>query len=908
MTKKDFVPYLESSDSVVSMLESDVSQGLSEAEVKKRQEKYGFNELETEEKTTLLQKFIEQFKDFMIIVLLVAAAVSVVAEGMEGLTDAFIILLVVILNAIMGVFQEAKAEEAIDALRKMASPSAKVRRDGTIKNVKSTELVPGDIIILEAGDVVPADVRLIEASSLQIEEAALTGESVPSEKAAATLEADDEVGIGDRSNMGFSSTNVTYGRGVGVVTGTGMQTEVGHIATMLSGTEKQLTPLQRDQEKLGKTLTVLILAIAVVTFLVGILRGRLPLDMLLVAISLAVAAIPEGLPAISTIILSLGTRTMADRNALVRTLPAVETLGSTQVICSDKTGTLTVNKMTIEKVYYNGELNDASEAIDLNTPLLKSIGFANDTEIDNQGQLLGDPTETAMIKYALDKEFDLKGELAKYPRVDEVPFDSTRKLMSTIHQLEDGRYFVAVKGAPDQLIKRCTQIDNNGEVTNLTDNQVNEILEYNTNLAKDALRVLAGAYKIIDEIPADVKSETIETDLIFAGLVGMIDPERKEAGDAIAVAKEAGIRTVMITGDHAVTAQAIAERLGILDANDTNNETHVLTGAQLDEISDEELARTVGNYSVYARVSPEHKVRIIKAWQANDVVVSMTGDGVNDAPSLKQADIGVGMGITGTEVSKGASDMVLADDNFETIVVAVEEGRKVFANIQKAVQFLLSANLGEVFTLFFATMLGWTILEPVHILWINLVTDVFPAIALGLEGAEKGSMKHAPRTSKDSFLSFGVLPSIIYQGILEGGITLFMYWLAAYGPFPTQLVGDERHVLAETVAFLTLGMLQLFHSYNVKSVFQSLFSTNPFNNKYLNMAFVGSGVLLLMVVLIPGLQSLFGVHDLTGIQWLLVVLAGLSIVVFVEIIKFILRATGVAAKYEKSGADFKAVK
>lgn len=908
MTKKDFVPYLESSDSVVSKLESNVSQGLSEAEVKKRQEEYGFNELETEEKTTLLQKFIEQFKDFMIIVLLVAAAVSVVAEGMEGLTDAFIILLVVILNAIMGVFQEAKAEEAIDALRKMASPSAKVRRDGTIKNVKSTELVPGDIIILEAGDVVPADVRLIETSSLQIEEAALTGESVPSEKVAATLEADDEVGIGDRSNMGFSSTNVTYGRGVGVVTGTGMQTEVGHIATMLSGTEKQLTPLQRDQEKLGKTLTILILGIAAVTFLVGILRGRLPLDMLLVAISLAVAAIPEGLPAISTIILSLGTRTMADRNALVRTLPAVETLGSTQVICSDKTGTLTVNKMTIEKVYYNGELHDASEAIDLNTPLLKSIGFANDTEIDDQGQLLGDPTETAMIKYALDKEFDLKGELTKSPRVDEVPFDSTRKLMSTIHQLEDGRYFVAVKGAPDQLIKRCTQVDNNGEVTTLADNQVDEILEYNTNLAKDALRVLAGAYKIIDEIPADVKSETIETDLIFAGLVGMIDPERKEAGDAIAVAKEAGIRTVMITGDHAVTAQAIAERLGILDANDTNNETHVLNGAQLDEISDEELARTVANYSVYARVSPEHKVRIIKAWQANDVVVSMTGDGVNDAPSLKQADIGVGMGITGTEVSKGASDMVLADDNFETIVVAVEEGRKVFANIQKAVQFLLSANLGEVFTLFFATMLGWTILEPVHILWINLVTDVFPAIALGLEGAEKGSMKHAPRTSKDSFLSFGVLPSIIYQGILEGGITLFMYWLAAYGPFPTQLVGDERHVLAETVAFLTLGMLQLFHSYNVKSVFQSLFSTNPFNNKYLNMAFVGSGVLLLMVVLIPGLQSLFGVHDLTGIQWLLVVLAGLSIVVFVEIIKFILRATGVAAKYEKAGADFKAVK
>lgn len=897
MQKKDFIAYQESAESVLDLLESNLADGLSEADVKKRQEEFGLNELEADEKTTLFQKFLAQFKDFMIIVLLVAAVVSVIAEGMHGLTDAIIILLVVVLNAIMGVFQEAKAEEAIDALRQMASPSARVRRNGTVTSVKSSDLVPGDIILLEAGDVVPADVRLIEANSLQIEEAALTGESVPVEKDVATLEAGEEAGIGDRKNMGFSSTNVTYGRGIAIVTGTGMNTEVGHIASMLSSTEKQQTPLQRDQEALGKTLTVLILAIAAVTFVMGLLRGREALDMLLIAISLAVAAIPEGLPAISTIILSIGTRTMADRNALVRTLPAVETLGSTQVICSDKTGTLTVNKMTIEKVYYNGKLHYASEDIDLETPLLKAISYANDTEIDAQGALIGDPTETAMVKYALDKSFDLKTRLAETPRVEEVPFDSTRKLMSTIHKLADGRYLVAVKGAPDQLIKRCTKIDMNGEVVTLTAEQTNEILVENTNMAKEALRVLAGAYKIIDTLPSAMNSDVVEVDLIFAGLVGMIDPERKEAGEAIRVARGAGIRTVMITGDHAVTAQAIAERLGILDPNEANNESHVLTGAELDEISDEELAKTVANYSVYARVSPEHKVRIIRAWQANDVVVSMTGDGVNDAPSLKQADIGVGMGITGTEVSKGASDMVLADDNFETIVVAVEEGRKVFANIQKAVQFLLSANLGEVITLFVATMLGWTILEPVHILWINLVTDVFPAIALGMEQTEKGTMNNAPRTSKDNFLSFGILPSIVYQGILEGGITLFVYWYATH-------VMNLDNIYGETMAFLTLGTIQLFHAYNVKSVFKSLFSSNPFANKYLNMAFIGSGALLLMVVLLPALQNLFGVVPLDGGQWSIVMLAAASIVVFVEIAKFVLRTTGIAAKYEKSGAEF----
>ncbi|XJS10130.1 cation-translocating P-type ATPase [Aerococcaceae bacterium WGS1372] len=895
---EDFIAYRESTDSIVSKLDSNVSQGLSSSEAKARIEKYGPNEIQEEEKRTLLQKFFDQFKDFMIIVLLVAAVVAGfvgVAEG-EGIADSIIILIVVILNAIMGVFQEQQAENAIESLRSMASPEAHVRRDGSITSIKSTELVPGDIITLEAGDVVPADVRLLEANSLQIEEASLTGESVPVVKDITTIE-DDSVGIGDRDNMAFSSTNVTYGRGLGIVTGTGMNTEVGHIAKMLASTEGQLTPLQRDQEQLGKTLTIAIIAIAIVTFIVGITVQDFELThMLLVSISLAVAAIPEGLPAISTIILSQGTTSMAKRNALVRTLPAVEALGSTEVIASDKTGTLTVNKMTIEKVFYNEEIHDAADDINFNNPLLRAITFANDTDIDSNGELVGDPTETAMIKYAMDKNFDVKEAVNAEPRVGEVPFDSARKLMSTIHQLSDGRYFVAVKGAPDQLIKRATKIDVNDNIRDITQADIDHTLKENEGMAREALRVLGGAYKIIDSVPETLNTDTVEQDLIFAGLVGMIDPEREEAGAAIKRAREAGIRTVMITGDHAITAQAIAERLTILDPNEPNNEEHVRTGAELDNMTDEELAREVANYSVYARVSPEHKVRIIKAWQANDRTISMTGDGVNDAPSLKQANIGVGMGITGTEVAKGASDMVLADDNFETIVVAVEEGRKVFANIQKAVQFLLSANLGEVLTLFVATLFGWTILEPVHILWINLVTDVFPAIALGMEKAEPQAMQQAPRTKNDSFLSFGVLPSIAYQGIFEGLLTLGVYYYGEY------ILGVE-HQTAETMAFITLGFIQLFHSYNVKSIFNSLFSGNPFDNKYLNGAFVLSGALLLGVILIPGINDYFSVTIPSPAQWAVSIGAAFSIIFIVEIFKFIFRATGLADKYQKKIVD-----
>lgn len=904
MSEKTFKPFNESIDAITQKFNTSPDQGLSSQEAQSRIEQYGKNELNQEKQSTLLMKFIDQFKDFMIIVLLIAAGISAavgIAEG-EGVADAVIILIVVILNAIMGVFQESKAEEAINALKSMSSPEATVRRDGEFETVNSPDLVPGDIVLLEAGNVVPADLRLIESNSLQIEEAALTGESVPVYKDTETL-TDSDVGIGDRSNMAFSSTNVTYGRGLGVVTGTGMNTEVGHIATMLSSSEKQITPLQRDQINLGKTLTKIIIGIAILTFIVGYFIKGIPfVNILLISISLAVAAIPEGLPAITTIILSIGTEIMAKRNALVRTLPAVETLGSTQVISSDKTGTLTLNEMTIEKAFYNNEIHDASEELDLELPLIQAITYANDSNVDSDGKITGDPTETAMIQYALDKGYPLKENLANNPRVAEIPFDSGRKLMSTVHKMADGRHILAVKGAPDQLIKRATHIHLNGQVEPLTDDMRENILTNNKEMARQALRVLAGAYKVLDGVPSELESEQVEVDLVFAGLIGMIDPERSEAAEAIKIAHGAGIRTVMITGDHADTAQAIAERLGILNPNE-NNENHVISGAELNEISDEELAQKVKDYAVYARVFPEHKVRIIKAWQANDVTISMTGDGVNDAPSLKQADIGVAMGITGTEVSKGASDMILADDNFATIVAAVEEGRKVFTNIQKAVQFLLSANLGEVMTIFIATLLGWQVLEPVHILWINLVTDVFPAIALGMEPAEPDAMKHAPRSKNQSFLSFGVFPSIVYQGILEGTITLFVYWFGRF-VYAAGVTGDADSALAinmaETMAFATLGLIQLSHAYNVKYVFQSLFSRNPFNNKFLNGATILSGFLLFAVILVPGINTFFDVSPIGTEGWMIVVIASISIIVIVEIVKSILRATNIDEKYNKT--------
>ena len=873
--------YLQTVEDVFKEVQSSPS-GLSSQEAASRLEKYGANTLQEGKKKTLLEKFVDQFKDFMILVLLVAAVVSMFAhQGDPDPTDAIIILAVVLLNAVLGVFQESKAEEAIEALKKMASPVASVLRDGHVEHIKGEDIVVGDVVILEAGDVVPADMRLFEVNTVKIEESALTGESVPVDKDL-VIPAGDEVGIGDRTNMAFSSTNVTYGRAVGVVTSTGMNTEVGKIANMLANTEEGKTPLQENQDALGKWLTIMILVIAVIIFLVGMLRGNEWTHMLLTAIAIAVAAIPEGLPAISTIILALGTQKMAQRNAIVRKLPAVETLGGVEIICSDKTGTLTLNQMTVEKMVYDNEIHDASEEISKDNIALRVMNLANDTKISQDNSLLGDPTETAMVQYGLDKNYDVREELVNIPRIAEVPFDSTRKLMTTIHQLEDGKYLVATKGAPDMLLDRVTKIEKHGEVSAFTEDDRTTLMKLNKEMATQALRVLAMAYKVIVTLPETVDTDSIEHDLIFAGLVGMIDPERKEAAAAIKVAQSAGIRTIMITGDHRDTAQAIAKRLGILRPD---QEDGVLTGGELNDISDEELERTVENYSVYARVSPEHKVRIVKAWQKNGKVVSMTGDGVNDAPSLKQADIGVGMGITGTEVSKGASDMVLADDNFETIVVAVEEGRKVFANIQKAVQYLLSANFGEVMTMFVATMAGWSILEPIHILWINLVTDVFPAIALGLEEAEADIMNHPPRGKGSNFLSNGVLPSIFYQGFFEGGITLFVFWYATH-------IANWGNPVGETMAFATLGLIQLFHAFNVKSVYKSLGTVGAFKNKLFNYAILLSAVMLLSVMVIPGLTTLFDVAILTAEQWLFVVGAAFSIVPIVEIAKAIMRAMG----------------
>ena len=878
--------YTQGEEEVLKNLDTSVD-GLSTAQAKERLDAYGYNELDEGEKRSLLSKFIDQFKDLMIIILLVAAALSVITEGMHGLTDACIILAVVVLNAAFGVYQEGQAEAAIEALKNMSSPMARVRRDGHVVEIDSRELVPGDIVLLEAGDVVPADMRLLEAASLKIEEAALTGESVPVEKdVTETVEA--EAGIGDRVNMGYQNSNVTYGRGTGVVTNTGMYTEVGKIADMLANADESQTPLKQSLEQLSKTLTYLIVAIALVTFLVSVfIRGEQPLEGLMVAVALAVAAIPEGLPAIVTILLSLGTTSLAKRNSIVRKLPAVETLGSTEIIASDKTGTLTMNQMTVEKVYTNGQLQSAATELGADNTTLRIMNFANDTKVDPDGKLIGDPTETALVQFGLDHNFDVRDVLKSEPRVAELPFDSDRKLMSTIHKEADGTYFVAVKGAPDQLLKRVTRIEINGEVRPITDEDKQAILATNKDLAKQALRVLMMAYKTTNEIPT-LESAVVESDLIFSGLVGMIDPERPEAAEAVRVAKEAGIRPIMITGDHQDTAEAIAKRLGIIDPNDT--EDHVFTGAELNELSDEEFQKVFKQYSVYARVSPEHKVRIVKAWQNDGKVVAMTGDGVNDAPSLKTADIGIGMGITGTEVSKGASDMVLADDNFATIIVAVEEGRKVFSNIQKSIQYLLSANMAEVFIIFFATLFGWDVLQPVHLLWINLVTDTLPAIALGVEPAEPGIMTHKPRGRQSNFFDGGVFGAIMYQGVFQTILVLAVYGWGLV--FPEHHTQSEIHADALTMAFATLGLIQLLHAFNVKSVYQSVFKVGLFRNKTFNWAIPVAFVLLMATIVVPGFNNLFHVSHLSLTQWLAVIVGSFLIVVLVELVKAIQRALG----------------
>ncbi|KRN30775.1 calcium-translocating P-type ATPase, PMCA-type [Weissella halotolerans] len=888
MGKEEQPVYEQSIEEVVASLGTSLEDGLDPDVAAKRLAANGPNQLTGQKQSTLLEKFFDQFKDLMIVVLLVAALISVfVGEG----ADALIILAVVILNAVFGVFQEAKAEEAIASLQKMSAPNANVRRDGQVMTIPAAQIVIGDIVLLEAGDVVPADMRLIESASLQVEESALTGESLPVNKDTAPLEKGD-LPLGDRVNMAYMNANVTHGRGGGVVVATGMQTEVGKIAGMLDTAKTTKTPLQESLNQLSKALTGLILLIAVVIFVVGMLRStgtgsfshRL-VDMLLTAISLAVAAIPEGLPAIVTVTLALGTTRLAKRHALMRKLPAVETLGATQIIGSDKTGTLTQNKMTVEKYYVDQQLVPASQPLTGTGLILGDIMLLNnDSQIKADGEKLGDPTETALITFNETQGRDIQQILADNPRLAEVPFDSERKLMSTVHKWQD-QYVVTVKGAPDELLERASKVIVKGQEEPLTAKLKSEILQVNEDMAKQALRVLAFAYRKVPTLPQELTSAVVEQDLTFVGLIGMIDPERAGVAQAVAEAKTAGIRTLMITGDHKVTAEAIARRLGILD--NRQGAEAIITGAELDALSDETYHNQVEQYSVYARVAPEHKVRIVRAWQDKNKVVAMTGDGVNDAPALKTADIGIAMGITGTEVSKGASDMILADDNFATIVNAVDEGRKVFSNIQKAIQYLLSANLGEVLALFMMTILGWNILAPVQILWINLVTDTFPAIALGVEPGEPGIMKQKPRGRSSSFMAGGLGTAIVYQGLLEGGITLLVYWLAL--TFPEHAGSAAIHADALTMAFATLGLIQLFHAFNSKSIHQSLFTIHPFRNKLFNLSIVASATLLAITILVPAFNGVFHVTNLDMHQWMIVLIASFSIIPIVEVIKWIQR-------------------
>lgn len=811
-------------------------QGLLTTEAMERLQKNGPNELPQGKKITLWKRIIAQFKDLMILILIVAAIVAAFAGE---LSDTIIILLVVVLNAAFGVFQETKAENAIDALQKMSTPTTRVRRDGQIAQLSSKELVVGDVILLEAGDIIPADVRFLKTQNVKVEEAALTGESVAVTKDEAVIDA-ESAALGDQHNMGFMNTSMTAGTAEAVVVATGKDTEVGKIAQMLNSAEPIVTPLQRNITHLSKILSVLVLAIAVIIFALGMLTKReTPLDMLLTAISLAVAAIPEGLPAIVTITLALGTQAMAKRHALIRKLQAVETLGATEIIASDKTGTLTKNQMTIEQLMLNGQVTAAPDfKIDADSPLTKAMILANDAERGSQKELLGDPTETALWQFYIDKGLDIDEFRQRYPRLNSWPFDSERKLMSVA--VNDKQPTLYLKGAVDELLTRADRILDGEQVREITAADREQIFKTNHHLAKQALRVLGYAYRpLTDAESQSTDPAAVEQSLIFIGLSGMIDPPRPEVKAAIQEAKEAGIRPLMITGDHKTTARAIAERLGIIEPGD---EAGAITGQELNELSDQELKDQVAQYSVYAQVAPEHKVRIVKAWQAHDKVVAMTGDGVNDAPALKTADIGVGMGITGTEVSKNAADVVLADDNFATIIAAVKEGRKVFANIQKAIQYLLSANLGEVLTLLIMTMMNWSILAPVQILWINLVTDTFPAIALGVEPAEGDVMKHQPRGNQGSFLAHGVGFNIIYQGILEGFLTLGVYALGIL--YPVHQGSALIHADALTMVYITLGLIQLLHACNCKSLRGTIFKTGEFRNRYFNWAILSSTLLL----------------------------------------------------------------
>lgn len=882
-------------------LETDMIKGLNTKQVQQKRKEYGLNELTTGKKKGIVQRFLEQFKDFSIIILIIAAIVSGavgIAEG-EGITDTIIILIVVIVNAIIGVTQESKAEKSLEALQKLTDHVSKVIRDGQVTVISSKELVPGDIIVLDTGDYIPADLRIIEAVNLKAQEASLTGESIPVEKNTDKV-SKENVGIGDRVNMLFSSCLVTYGRGKGIVVETGMTTEVGKIAGMINDTDKQETPLQQKLNKLGKTLGIAALAICVFIFIIGLIQGKEPIHMFMAAVSLAVAAIPEGLVAVSTIVLAIGVQKMVKRNAIVKRLPAVETLGSSTVICSDKTGTLTQNKMTVQKIFINAEtrnLEDIKES-DINeefNKLIYSNMLCNDTKISNDGTLTGDPTETALVDMAFKLNFD-PTVYDRMPRIGEIPFDSDRKLMTTVNEI-NGKYLVYTKGGVDELLHRCNSYILNGEIKKDLDKYSTLIKEHNENMAKDALRVLACGYKEIDHKPNTEETKEIEKELTFIGMVGMIDPPREEAKKAVEKCKTSGIKTVMITGDHKITATAIAKQLGILENGD-----EAITGLELEQMSQEELEKNVRKYSVYARVSPEHKVRIVKAWQKNGEIVAMTGDGVNDSPALKTADIGCAMGIVGTDVAKEAADVILTDDNFATIVSAVEEGRRIYDNILKVIQFLLSSNIGEIVVLFLATICtplfaNWfgitdinhlEILLPIHILWINLVTDSLPALALSFDPANSDIMNRKPSKPGKGVFTKGMTWRIIYQGFMIGGLTLvaFIIGLATTNtPIEGLTLEQSKIEVGQTMAFATLALSELVHVFNIRDNKKSLFRTKVFNNSKLVLAIIASAALMLVILLVPPLRNIFSIPVLPTENILELVCLVFAPIVIVEIFK-----------------------
>ncbi len=882
--------YLASAEEVLEAQSTSADQGLTAAEAQKRLASVGPNKLDEEEKTPLWKRFFEQMADPMVIMLLVAAAISVITGFIQGepeWADAAIILSVVILNSVLGVVQEAKSEQALEALQEMSAAQSKVIRDGKMSHMASSELVPGDVVLLEAGDSVPADCRVLESASMKIEEAALTGESVPVEKHANTIELGegmDDVPLGDRKNMCYMGSTVVYGRGRAVVVGTGMNTEMGKIATALTQAKKELTPLQMKLNELSGILTKLVLAICVIIFAVDIVRhfgelGSNPgmlLDTFMVAVSLAVAAIPEGLVAVVTIVLSMGVTKMSKRQAIIRKMTAVETLGCTQIICSDKTGTLTQNKMTVVK----HELACAEEKF------LAGMALCCDAKWDEEkGEAVGEPTECALVNDAA--KAGMQGLDVEHPRVGEAPFDSGRKMMSVVVEEADGTFEQYTKGGPDVVLSRCTHVYDNGEIVPMTDERREQILAANKSMADQALRVLALSSRTYTEKPSDFSPEALEHDLVFCGLSGMIDPVRPEVTAAIAEAKEAGIRAVMITGDHIDTAVAIAKDLGIV-----TDASQAITGAELDKISDEDFKTRVTEISVYARVQPEHKARIVDAWKNLGNIVAMTGDGVNDAPSIKRADIGVGMGITGTDVTKNVADMVLADDNFATIINAVEEGRRIYDNIRKVIQFLLSANIAEVLSVFVATLIGFTIFQPVQLLWINLITDSLPALALGMEEAEGDVMKRKPRNASDGVFAGGMGLDIAFQGIIITLLVLASFFAGVYFDMGyidiADMIAGTADAEGVTMAFITLSMVEIFHSFNMRSRRASIFTMKT-QNKWLWGAAALALALTVVPVEVDVLANVFGFMPLPPHALLTALGLALLIIPIMEVYKAIMR-------------------